>query len=142
VLPPRAILRDVELTGNQFGVHLDELEVELTRIRAARRIIELRTVAAQGIRVRFEGLPRTAPRRRSSLSGSWSATSTSGTSGLRRQRRSPGHVDLAVEGARPLVWTTEQATPAGSWRPAGPACRRPALEPLDFSLPVAGGRRR
>jgi len=63
LLPPRAILREVTLTDNELAVRIDRLEVELTRIRVARRIIELETIAADGVRVRLDGLPRTAARR-------------------------------------------------------------------------------
>jgi len=131
-LPPRAILRDVELTGSQFVVHLDQLEVELTRIRVARRIIELQTVAAEGIRVRLEGLPRTAPRRNSSL-----VRVVVRHLDLRdisfEGKDLPGKVDLAVEGAN-LVWTTEQATPAGFLAARRARLSAPGLEPLDLSL--------
>ena len=132
VLPPRVILRDVELTGSQFGVLVDQLEVELTRIRAARRIIELRTVAADGIRVRLEGIPRTAPRRNSSL-----VRIVVRHLDLRdisfQGNDLPGHVDLAVDGAN-LVWTTEQATPAGFLAAHRVRLSAPGLEPLDLSL--------
>jgi len=131
-LPPRVILRDADLTGSQFVVHLDQLEVELTRIRAARRIIELQTVAAEGIRVRLEGLPRPAPRRSSRLFRIMVRHLDLRDIAIDGQNLT-GRVDLAIDGAT-LVWTTEHGTPAGFL--AAPRARLsvPGLEPLDLSL--------
>jgi len=131
-LPPRAILRDVELTGTHFTVFVDQLEVELTRIRAARRVIELETVAADGIRVRLEGLPRPAPRRSSPLFRIVVRHLDLRDIALEGQDL-PGNVDLAVDGAN-LVWTTEQGAPAGFLAAPRARLSAPGLEPLELSL--------
>jgi translocation and assembly module TamB len=132
LLPPRAIARDLTLTGSGIAVEVDRLEVELTRVRVARRILELETVAADGIRVRLDGLPRaSAPRGRSivrivvrhldlrniSLDG----------------EDLPGSADLGVDGAN-LFWTTEQGTPAGFLSARRIHVSAPGLEPLDAEL--------
>jgi hypothetical protein len=131
-VPPRVIVEDVAVTGGEFTVLLDRLEVELTRIRLARRIIELRTVAADGVRVRLDGLPRAAARR--------------GRSPFRVVVRHldlknvelegedlPGHIDLAVDGAS-LVWITEQGTPSGFLSVRRAVMSAPALEPIEATL--------
>jgi hypothetical protein len=130
-LPPRVILRGVELTDTQFAVRIDQLEVELTRVRAARRIIELRTVAANGVRVRLEGFPRTAPRRGSSLVRI--VVRHLDLRDIRSRARISWPLDLAIDGAN-LVWTSEQGTPAGFLSARRARLSVPGLEPLDLSL--------
>ncbi|HOC43140.1 MAG TPA: translocation/assembly module TamB domain-containing protein [Thermoanaerobaculales bacterium] len=132
IVPPRVIVEDVVVTGSEFTILLDRLEVELTRIRLARRIVELRTVAADGVRVRLDGLPRAAARR--------------GRSPFRVMVRHldlrnvelegegfPGRIDLAVTGAS-LVWVTEQGTPSGFLSARRAVVSAPALEPIELAL--------
>ena len=67
MLPPRAVMKQVTLTGPGLSAEIDHLEADLARIRVARRTIELGTVAAAGITVRLEEMPETQPRRGKSL---------------------------------------------------------------------------
>jgi hypothetical protein len=132
LLPPRAILREVTLTDSELAVRIDRLEVELTRIRVARRIIELETIAADGIRVRLDGLPRKAvPRGRSlvRIVVRHLDLRDIAVEGVDL----PGHIDLAVDGAN-VVWTTEQGTPSGFLSARRVRLSVPGLEPLDAAV--------
>lgn len=132
LLPPRAIARDLTLTGDEFAVRIDHLEVELTRIRVARRIIELETVAADGVRVQLDGLPRAAAPRRRSLIRVVVRHLDLRDIALDGEDL-PGHVDLGVEGAN-LVWTTEQGPPSGFLSARRIRLSAPGLEPLEAAV--------
>lgn len=132
LLPPRAIVRDLTLAGDGFVVRIDRLEAELTRIRVARRIIELETVAADGIRVQLDGLPRAAAPRRRSLIRVVVRHLDLRDIALDGEDL-PGHIDLGVEGAN-LVWTTEQGPPSGFLSARRIRLYAQGLEPLEAAL--------
>jgi hypothetical protein len=67
-LPLRILLDGVTVEVSGVHADIDRLELDLARIRIARRTLELGTVAVRGARVRLEGPPegRQRPRRESS----------------------------------------------------------------------------
>jgi hypothetical protein len=132
LLPPRVILSDVALTDTQFAIHVDRLEVELTRLRIARRVIELRTVAASGVRLRLEGKPRTRPRRGDSLFRVVVHHLDLHDVAFEGQDL-PGKLDVEIDGAD-LAWTTERGTPAGFLSMATARLSAPSLETIELSL--------
>jgi autotransporter translocation and assembly factor TamB len=132
LLPPRAIAHDLTLAGDGFVVRIDRLEAELTRIRVARRIIELETVAADGIRIQLDGLPRAVESRGSSLIRVVVRHLDLRDIALYGEDL-PGRIDLGVEGAN-MFWTTEQGPPSGFLSARRIRLSAPGLEPLDAAL--------
>ena len=132
VMPPRIVLLDVTLTDTEFAIQIDRLEVELSRIRVARRIIELRTVAAEGIRLRLEGTPRPRQDRGESL-----LRVVVHHLDLRdiafEGNDLPGKIDVEVDGAD-VAWTTQGGTPAGFFSVARARMTASSLEPIEVSL--------
>lgn len=132
LLPPRVMLSDVTLTDTNFAVRIDRLEVELTQIRVARRIIELRTVAASGIHLRLEGKPRKRPRRGESLFRVVIRHLDLHDVAFEGEDL-PGNIDVEVDGAD-LAWTTQGGTPAGFLAVARARMSASSLEPVEVSL--------
>ncbi len=60
ILPPGVRLRGVSLRAAGMAAEVDALQVDLGRVWFARRTVELGTVAARGVRLSLDGLPRSS----------------------------------------------------------------------------------
>jgi len=60
ILPPGVRLRGVSFRAAGITAEVDTLQVDLGRVWLARRTVELGTVAASGVRLSLDGLPRSS----------------------------------------------------------------------------------
>ncbi len=132
-LPPRLRLGDVRVTAGQVQAEIDRLEVDLARLRVARRTLVLGTVAADGVRIRLEGLPERRPKRRRAAQVrvmirhlDLHDVSFEGTD-------LPGKIELAF-GGLDAAWTTEEDIPRGYVSVDRARLAARGIEPLEVSV--------
>jgi autotransporter translocation and assembly factor TamB len=132
-LPPRVVLGDVTVAAGQVQAEVDRLEVDLAKLRIARRTLELGTVAADGVRIRLEGLPERPPRRERAAQVrvvvrhlDLHDLSFEGTD-------LPGKIELTL-GGLDAAWTTEDDVPRGHISVDRARLDARGIEPLEVSI--------
>ena len=131
ILPPGVRLRGVSFEAAGITAEVDTLQADLGRVWFTRRTVELGTVAASGVRLSLDGLPR--------LSG-----------GSRRPFKIrvrhlelddvefegvdlPGGIALDLEGIR-AGWVTENGVAQGFTEVAGARVQIGTMEPIDAAI--------
>ncbi len=132
-LPPRLQLAGVTLTAAHIRAEVDRLEIDLARLRVARRTFDLGTVAARGVRLELEGLPEL--RRPRARSPQVSVTvrhldirdlSFEGT-------ELPGKIGIQLDGVA-AAWTTEEDTPRGHVNVERAVLEARGIEPVEMAV--------
>jgi hypothetical protein len=132
VLPPRVVMHDVTVIGPGIGAAIDRLEADVARIRVARRTLELGTVAAGGVTVRLEDVPRTPSRSGKSLVRV--AIRHLDVKDVTFEGRNlPGHLDVLLDGLD-IAWTKEREIPSGFIRIKRAQVTPPGMETIDVGL--------
>ncbi len=129
VLPPRVVMGGVTVKGPGISAEIERLEADVARFRVARRTLELGTVAAGGVTVRLDDVPR--------------RPAGSGRSILRvairhldlkdvafEGRNLPGHIDVLLDGVD-VAWTKEREVPSGFIRIGRAQITAPGMETID-----------
>jgi autotransporter translocation and assembly factor TamB len=132
-LPPTLRLGDVTIAAGQVQAEVDRLEVDLARLRIARRTLVLGTVAADGVRIRLDGLPERRPRRERAAQVrvvvrhlDLHDLSFEGTD-------LPGKIKLTL-GGLDAAWTTEDDVPRGHISVDRARLDARGIEPLEVSI--------
>jgi hypothetical protein len=133
-LPPRLLLDGVTVEASGVHADIDRLELDLARIRIARRTLELGTVAVRGARVRLEGTPERRPRPQGE------------SSQLQLAVRHLDLRDISFEGSQltrgldlelngiAAAWVTEDDTPQGFLTVDHGQLRVRGMEPIDLEI--------
>jgi autotransporter translocation and assembly factor TamB len=132
-MPPRARLEGVFLEVSGIHAEIDSLELDLARLRVARRILELGTVAADGVRVRLEGLPeRRRPRPEpSQLRVTVRHLDLHDLSFQGSQL--PGKITLILDGVN-AAWATEREIPQGFLTVDRAHVSAKGIEPVELAV--------
>ncbi len=132
LFPPRVVLTRVAATGPGISAEVDRVEADLARVRVARRTIELGTVAARGITVRLDEIPRAA------LTGDGSlirlAIRQLDLRDIRFEGHNlPGKLDVDLEGFA-VSWTSVGDLPSGFVSVDQARVVVPGLEPFTAAV--------
>ena len=132
VLPPRAVMHGITIKGPGISAEIERLEADVARVRVARRTLELGTVAAGGVTVRLEDVPRTP-------TGSGRSIVRVAVRHLDLKdvtfegRNLPGRLDVLLDGLD-VAWTKEREVPSGFIRIERARVTAPGMETIDLGL--------
>ncbi|MBD3871942.1 MAG: hypothetical protein IFK91_03325, partial [Acidobacteria bacterium] len=131
ILPPGVRLRGVSFKAAGITAEVDTLQADLGRVRFTRRTVELRTVAASGVRLSLDGLPRSSggSRRPFKIRVRHLELDDVEFEGVDL----PGGIALDLEGIR-AGWVTENGVAKGFTEVAGARVQIGRMEPIDAAI--------
>lgn len=131
--PPRVRLGDLRVAARHVNVEVDRLEVDLARLRIARRTLVLGTVAADGVRVRLDGLPERRHRREHAPQVRVVVRHLDLHDVAFEGTDLPGKINLALHGVD-AAWTTEADVPRGHITVDRARLDARGIEPMEVSI--------
>jgi hypothetical protein len=131
LLPPGVRLHQVRLETATGRAEIASLQVDLGRIRLTRRTIELGTVAAKGVRLSLDGLPR--PERRGGRALKLKVRHLELADVAFEGVDLPGGLALALDGVR-AGWADDEGTTRGFAEIAAAVVAVGKLSPIDAAV--------
>ena len=131
ILPPGVRLRGVSFRAAGMTAEVDTLQADLGRVWFARRTVELGTVAASGVRLSFDGLPRSSGDGRRPLNIRVQHLELNDV--VFQGADLPGGIALDLEGIR-AGWVTENDVAQGYAEVAGARVRIGRMKPIDAAV--------
>ncbi len=132
-IPLRLQLGGVTVQTAGVRASIESAVVELAQIRIARRSLDLGTVAAHGIRVHLEGVPRAARERRRPSQLRVTVRHLDLHDVAFEGRQLPGKIAIDLEGIT-AAWATEEHTPRGYLTVDSARLRARGIEPIEVEI--------
>jgi hypothetical protein len=131
-IPPMVHLDGVRVEGPGIRAEIETAEIDLARVRFTRQIIELGTVAADGVKVALDGTPSTGKKGQSRLKVRVRHLDLTRVEFVGTDL--PGRIDLSLTGMD-AGWSSDDGSPTGFVRVDRADLGIPGLAP--FSVAVA-----